>query len=388
MSPGEGRDEIEPGLLQVNPFCVQPLKSGKHQLPVRCPTLRATLDAVDDGVLAADVEGRLAFSDRRACEMAGLDPDCNGCSHLSDFGLPALEQLHRQAVASPDRLLVADLAFPRTGVFCEVRMRAIVDDSGRTLGAVAVLKDARSKRMYDRLKADLLAAVSHELRTPLTSILGYASLLLDAGDEMDEEDRSSCLQTIETQGKRLLELINDVIEMGKLDSETLQLKKETCAAGSILEDVASDIRDGHHAARPDVDIVVERAEDDDTVCDALRIRQAVSHLLSNALRYSPPGGKVVLASRREDGRVVIEVRDQGPGIPPDKQGHLFEKFYKVEPPGEGRSGGTGLGLAIVKRIVDLHGGQVFVESALGKGSVFGFTLPAAETKPETRDLAA
>lgn len=320
--------------------------------------------------------------------MAGLELECREGRHLSDFGLPALEQLHRQALGSPDRLLVSDLAFPRTGVFCEARIRAIVDDNGNLLGTVAVLKDARSKRMYDRLKADLLATVSHELRTPLTSILGYASLMLDAGDAMEEMDRAACLETIEAQGRRLLELINDVIEMGKLDSENLRLKMETCCAGGILEEVASDSREACGARRPDVDVIVEQTEPTPMVCDSTRIRQAVTCLLDNAIRYSPPGGRVVLAARREDSRVVIEVRDEGPGIPPEKQGHLFEKFYKVEPPGEGRSGGTGLGLAIVKRIVDLHGGQVFVESAVGKGSVFGFTLPAAEASEESRDLAA
>jgi len=339
-------------------------------------------------MLAADVDGQIAFSDRRACEMAGLELECREGRHLSDFGLPALEQLHRQALGSPDRLLVSDLAFPRTGVFCEARIRAIVDENGNLLGTVAVLKDARSKRMYDRLKADLLATVSHELRTPLTSILGYASLMLDAGDSMEEIDRAACLETIEAQGRRLLELINDVIEMGKLDSENLHLKMETCCAGCILDEVASDSREACGARRPDVEVVVERSGPAPLVCDSTRIRQAVTCLLDNALRYSPPGGRVVLAARCEDSRVVIEVRDQGPGIPPEKQGHLFEKFYKVEPPGEGRSGGTGLGLAIVKRIVDLHGGQVFVESAVGKGSVFGFTLPAAEASEESRDLAA
>ncbi|MEJ5298905.1 MAG: HAMP domain-containing sensor histidine kinase, partial [Armatimonadota bacterium] len=188
--------------------------------------------------------------------------------------------------------------------------------------------------------------------------------------------------------RRLLELINDVIEMGKLDSENLNLKMETCCAGCILDEVASDSREACGARRPDVDVIVEQTEPTPMVCDSTRIRQAVTCLLDNAIRYSPPGGRVVLAARREDSRVVIEVRDEGPGIPPEKQGHLFEKFYKVEPPGEGRSGGTGLGLAIVKRIVDLHGGQVFVESAVGKGSVFGFTLPAAEASEESRDLAA
>jgi len=210
----------------------------------------------------------------------------------------------------------------------------VVDDSGNLLGTVTILRDARSKRMYDRLKADLLAAVSHELRTPLTSILGYASLMRDAGELMDEDDRAACLETIEAQGQRLLELLNDVIEMGKLDSENLSLKTEPCPAGGILEEVASDSRNSAGRQRKDVDVVVEQAGAVRAICDSTRIRQAVNCLLDNALRYSPPGGRVVLAARREASSVVIEVRDQGPGIPPEKQCHLFEKFYRVEPPGE------------------------------------------------------
>jgi len=374
--------------VDANPFCIRQAPPAGQELPVRCCTLRAILGALEDGVLAADVDGRIAFADRRALQMAGCDAVDSGSDSLSALGLSALEQLHRQALSSPDRLLVSDLAFAKTGAFCEARIRAVVDDSGNLLGTVTILRDARSKRMYDRLKADLLATVSHELRTPLTSILGYASLMRDAGQLMDEDDRAACLETIEAQGQRLLELLNDVIEMGKLDSENLSLRTEPCPAGGILEEVASDSRNSAGRQRKDVDVVVEQAGAVRAICDSTRIRQAVNCLLDNALRYSPPGGRVVLAARREASSVVIEVRDQGPGIPPEKQCHLFEKFYRVEPPGEGSPGGTGLGLAIVKRIVELHGGQVFVESAPGKGSVFGFTLPAAEVEEEQPGLAA
>ncbi len=340
------------------------------------PTLAAVLEALDGGFMRLDTDCSIIYASSKACAMLGclLDP----ASRITPaaLGLPAMEQQCRSAVQDPGMLHVSDFTVPRTGFCGEVRMKAIVTGDGAVSGVVAVLRDAQRKREYDRMKADFLSVMSHELRTPLTSILGYTSLLADSGMDLAEQDRLECLRTIEAQGKVLLDLVNDLIEMGKLDSETVDLRFGDNWASEIVNEVADDFAIRVSGLPLTIRAVVP-ARDVRLSCDAARLRQALGYLMDNAVKFSPGGGVVTLECCWRGDRLAFQVTDEGPGIAPDKQQRLFEKFYQGESGASRDMKGTGLGLAIVKRIVDLHGGDVFVESEPGKGSVFGFTLPAA-----------
>jgi signal transduction histidine kinase len=245
----------------------------------------------------------------------------------------------------------------------------------------------------DRLKSALISTVSHELRTPLTHIKGYSRTLL-LGD-WDEESRREFLQIIDEESDRLRELVDNLLDMSRIEAGVLQLDRHPLALRPFLERVIERQR----AASPNYDILLTIAPDVPVVdADARRIEQVVRNLLDNAVKYSPPGSQVRVRAYPEAerpgspeghesgetsrepgapaGAVVIEVEDRGIGIVPEDQPKIFERFYRVDGGLDRQSTGSGLGLSICNGIVKAHGGRIWVESTSGQGSCFRFVLPA------------
>lgn len=231
-------------------------------------------------------------------------------------------------------------------------------------------------RHLERLKADFLDAASHELRTPLSAILGYAELLSDGvvGELAPEQRQFACAITGATE--RLHRLIDDLLDFAQLESGALVLDATEVELGGLT-------RDAVEQARPlasDLGIALElkvAAAPLRVPGDARRLGRAVSHLIDNALKFTPRGGLVAVRVERRGANCVIEVRDTGIGIPKTHQARVFEKFYQVDSGSTRRVGGTGIGLSLVRAIALAHGGQVGVSSVPGKGSQFWLTLPAA-----------
>ncbi len=228
-----------------------------------------------------------------------------------------------------------------------------------------------------RLKDQFLANVSHELRTPLTSIIGFSELLLmhDTGPLTDAQ--RDFLETVARNGRHLLQLISELLDLSKIGAGRLELAREPLVLGPVLREAADSVHalvEAHHHT-----LVVEPPAAEVTVtADRTRLRQVLLNLLSNAIKFTPDGGRVTLAARPEgaDGCVRISVTDTGIGIAPQDQPKLFQEFVQVDASASRRYEGTGLGLALCKRLVELHGGGIGLDSALGRGSTFWFTLPA------------
>lgn len=333
--------------------------------------LRAVLHAQGGGFLYV-ADRTVRYIGPIASKMLGLSVEGYTCMPVSSLALPALATLCAAAATSPQEGFNADITVPATGLSVELLVRGV---DGETGGVVVLLRDSRREHELDRMKADFVSAVSHELRTPLTSILGYSSLLLDAGDSIEAEDRRLFLQTIEAQGRVLLELINDLIEISKLEADTLAFDYHVADPAAIAQAVVEQFTGTAEAAgirlTADVDGATLPVE-----CDPVRIRQALGYLLDNALKFTETGGSVVVRVRDAGDCLCWEVQDTGIGIAPENHCHLFEKFYQTDSSATRKANGTGLGLAIVKRIVEIHGGEVRVESELGRGSTFGFLIPA------------
>jgi PAS domain S-box-containing protein len=237
----------------------------------------------------------------------------------------------------------------------------------------------------NRLKSEFLASMSHELRTPLNTILGFSELLSEqnAGPLNDKQKRF--LTHIQRDAGHLLELINDVLDLSKIEAGRLELRLEKFPMAVAVAEVLTSIRPlvATKSLRLDSDLDTRLR----LQADRLRFKEILYNLLSNAIKFTPPGGRVWIESSIVDGSVCILVGDTGIGIPADDQQPIFESFRQASATTKGVREGTGLGLAITKRLVEHHGGRIWVESEPGKGSRFFFTLPLGDPEEETAGSA-
>jgi signal transduction histidine kinase len=240
------------------------------------------------------------------------------------------------------------------------------------------LGEARARaEEANRMKSSFLASMSHELRTPLNGILGFAELL---ELELDDKDQRGYAEAIRSSGEHLLEVVNQVLDLAKIEAGKMELHPEPMDLSALLAELARSHR--AHAAQKALQLVEHYAEDlpAEFVCDATRLRQVMNNLLNNAIKFTD-AGQVDVTVSQGDGHVRFVISDTGPGIPLEQQARIFEKFQQVENFVTRKHGGTGLGLALVKELVGLMGGEVHLESTPGKGTSVSFTLPLLTTPP-------
>ena len=239
---------------------------------------------------------------------------------------------------------------------------AELDDKGREL-------EAASKH-----KSEFLANMSHELRTPLNAISGFSQVLRKGLFGEINDKQADYLDDILASARHLQSLIDDVLDLSKVEAGQIELEVMPFSLREALERGVVIVRE--RATREDVRVSVSSDPGVDTVMgDERRIRQVVFNLLSNAVKFAPAGGAIDVTTARVDGEVRVSITDDGPGIAPEDQLRIFEEFQQAAA-GKQQREGTGLGLALSKRLIELHGGHIWVDSELGKGSTFVFTLPA------------
>lgn len=221
----------------------------------------------------------------------------------------------------------------------------------------------------DRMRRDLVANVSHELRTPITALQANLENLVDGVEPLGPEQLRVMLKQVERLGR----LVAQLLDLSRLESGASPLQLQTFEVRPVLEDAVDESR----LNAPDVEVCVAEA-DPDLVADGdpERVLQVVANLLENAVRHSPAGGRVVVSARPDQGRVAIEVCDEGPGIPEEEANRVFERFYRADVARSSSHGGAGLGLAIARWIVDLHGGDIRAERRLPTGCRMVVILPA------------
>jgi len=258
----------------------------------------------------------------------------------------------------------------------------IPDEQGRLLGRGVLVQDITSERERDELKSQLLSHVSHELRTPLAAIKGSVTTLLQSHRRWDEEVREEFLRIVDEQTDRLQVLLDNLMEMSRLEAGVLRLRKQPLALASLVSKVVETMQPQARRHRFIVDLppdlpVVE--------VDPVRIEQVVRNLLENAVKYSPEGGAVTVFGGVGAEEVMIVVRDEGIGIPAEHLERIFDRFYQVDSEVARQAGGSGLGLSICRGIVEAHGGRIWADSTPGQGSIFFFTLPRqAPSVPESQ----
>jgi signal transduction histidine kinase len=235
----------------------------------------------------------------------------------------------------------------------------------------------RELEVANRHKSAFLANMSHELRTPLNAIIGFSQVLLDPSMKVAVEEKTQFLTDILTSGKHLLNLINEILDLSKIEAGRMELQIEPTSLSEVIESVQNTVRP--LAASKALDF---RVETDGRISpvpmDAGRIKQVLLNLLGNAIKFTPEGRRVWVKASQDNGEVRVEVGDTGPGIPRDEQERIFLEFQQVKSvTGGDKPEGTGLGLALAKKFIEMHGGKIWVESEVGKGSRFFFTLPVS-----------
>jgi len=343
---------------------VRSLRAMHEQLEQRFAELKreraesaALVEAMGEGVIASDGRGQIITANRAARRLLGYTPE---------ESLPALDQLFRMKTAreAVDALLHGQAAVDRE---LELDGHTVLL-TGRPLahgGALLVLHDLTDLRRLETVRRDFVANVSHELKTPLTSISGYAETL--AHDQTDAETTRRFLGVILTNARRMQRLVDGLLDLSRIESGGWRPEPEIVDTGAVARETWALLAD--RAAERRIVFATEVEPGGERVyVDPDAFRQVLSNLLDNALRYTPPGGRIALRARREDGGVRVSVRDSGAGIPAEHLTRIFERFYRADAARSRDEGGTGLGLAIVKHLVEAHAGRVSVESEVGAGT--------------------
>lgn len=277
-------------------------------------------------------------------------------------GVVQLEHPHPYAYNGSDERILASLA----------NQAAIAVENVRLFDEAAKVQALRE---LDRLKSELLSTVSHELRTPLASIKGYAGTLLRDDVEWDDETCREFLHIIDEESDRLGELIEDLLQMSQIEAGILRVDPQPVRVPRMALRVAKKARSG--VSKHNVNVLFP-PEYPVVWADARRVEQVLRNLVENAIKYSPEGGTVTVRGDVEGNEAHIAVSDEGIGIAPSDLDRVFERFFRADGTEVRRAGGTGLGLSICQGIVQMHGGRIWAESALGVGSTFHFTLPLAD----------
>jgi PAS domain S-box-containing protein len=349
------------------------------------------LASVGDGIYGIDLDGKVTFVNAAATQMLGYKQDemlghvmHSLIHHTRPDGTPyeSIDCPIRKSLTNFDTVRVSNEVFWRkdgTSFPVEYVARPQIDSQSsdseglKPLGVVVAFTDTTERRALDRMKDEFISTVSHELRTPLTSLRGALGLLAGGALANRPEKTQQMLEIAISNSDRLVRLVNDILDLERISSGKAELHSAMCSAEDLLRRAAGVQQ--NRTPRPNIRIFFA-AHGVNVWADADRILQTLNNLLSNAIKFSPAGSEIHLTARNlDESEAIIEVRDQGRGIPADKLEHIFDRFRQGDASDSRAMGGTGLGLAICRSIVNQHGGRIWATSVEGQGTTFHFTLP-------------
>jgi PAS domain S-box-containing protein len=368
-----------------------------------------TLNSIGDAVMATDTEGRVTLLNPIAEQLTGWT-QAEAAGRPADKIFRIISEETRQPSISPIKETLAlgtiqSLANHTVLIARNGSERSIADScapirnrDGLVAGAVLVFRDVTERmeienglkkaheeltelatelKRVDRAKSEFLANMSHELRTPLNSINGFSEVLYDETFGVLNEKQKKYVNNVLTSGKHLLLLINQILDMAKVESGKMKLVLSSIPMKSLLNEISLLVAD--MVSKKKIEMLLEIAADlPDIEADELKVKEIIYNLLSNAVKFTPEGGKIGMraSTRKTDSEIEVVVWDTGIGIAAENMGKIFEGFFRVDTPYSRVTEGTGLGLPLSKKLVELHGGKLTVESeGLNKGTSVKFTLP-------------
>ncbi len=343
--------------------------------------LHNLLNEITEGILIVDGQGRIRMVNQALREFLSLPPEVEYRSLLEIFRNLELERAIQKVIQNGmSETLEIILPQPKKRVFevNVVRISSLPERKGpeekkESFSVLAVFHEMTRLKELEKIRQDFVANVSHELRTPLTTIKGYTETLLEGA--LKEEVAFQFVQIIKKHSDRLEKIVEDLLMLSKIESQEFQWNKEILSISDLIEGTLELLKDSFEKKRITVSLT-PIPSGLQTYGDRKYLEQALFNLLDNAIKYGREKGKIAISVIRKGSKEVeISITDNGIGIPSEDLPRIFERFYRVD---KGRSrelGGTGLGLSIVKHIIQAHGGRVWAESTLGKGSTFYLTLP-------------
>lgn len=359
------------------------------------------LQSAPEAILQLDEEGRIVFLNRMVEQMVGYTRAELLGETIETLVPRSLRGIHKrrrkQYLEQPvTRSMGPDLklkARRKDGSLfpVEISLGPVISTAG--VHVAAIVHDVTERRQMEqqhirelelrnseveranRLKTEFLSNMSHELRSPLHTVLGFAELLSEEVAGPLNEKQRRFVDHIHKDSQHLLELLNDLLDLSKIESGHLDLKPEACDIVALLDEAISSLQS--RAAAKSIDLQTDVPAPLSICADHLRFKQILYNLLANAIRFTPEHGRVCVAAAPRDGFVEISVTDTGIGIAPEQHEAVFDKFYQVRTATNGGGEGAGLGLAISKALVEQHGGRIRVNSRPGEGCCFTFTLPMA-----------
>ena len=332
----------------------------------------AILGSMVEGVAVVNGAERLVFANPGFTGILGLDrPPQSGRALVEVVRQTELIEAVRQILKGETRVEAEVVTGTLRQHFFAATVAAV--RAGETSGAVIVLHDITDLRKLERVRRDFVANVSHEFKTPLTAIQGFSETLL-AGAIDDAQNRGRFLEIILEHARRLARLTDDLLKLSKMDADRLELEMHNVSVPQLVESCFETAQ--RRAAQKDIQMSVNLPERlPDIVGDRRRLAEVLQNLLDNATQYTLAGGQIVLSAEAGTDEVIFTVSDTGIGIPKADQPRIFERFYRVDAARSREAGGTGLGLAIAKHLVEVHDGRLWVESEIGQGSQFHFSVP-------------
>lgn len=386
----------------------------KRYTDMQADQMNAILFSIADGIIMTDYSGNIILTNRRAKELLKIEPSQSLIGEKIQKIIESEEiSMSLKEAREKKENIVREISLSDAGINKFLRMdtsRVSHSESGAELGTVTVIRDITLEKEIDQLKEDFMHSITHDLRSPMTSIKGFLEFLLDGtAGELNEQQREF-LEIIDNSSTRLLDMINDILDVAKMESGTLPLD---FTEFRIIDVVQSVIRSLTVQAQKDkvgleifesssrnknmegkerafqgivsyskisVDIVGNVRADENL------IHRVLTNLVSNALKFTPKGGKIKVVLEDMGDRVQLAVADTGEGMPPEYMDIIFNKFEQVKG-SRGKRKGTGLGLTITKYIVEAHGGKIWAESKLGEGSTFTFWIPRNIEKEKTSKVS-
>jgi len=360
-----------------------------NRLRVQRRQLNAILQAMGDALIVVDEYGHIVLINEAARSLAIGDPPVIG-RKLADFAamdsmfkplLPYLTPPTPERATSVHRL---ETRSERLQVDFQVTIAPWEDGLGGPLGTVIVLHDVTPLRDLSRFKDEMLRVATHDLRSPLALIAGYADMI-----RIDTLDPDSAVLDhvgiIKKSVERMGSLIDELLRVERIRNSPLELREQTDIQ-SLIRVAVVNMRPSAVAKRQQFETDIEMDDRPRIVADPVLLRQSMENLIANAIKYTQEGGQITVRARCEADRLYYEVEDTGIGIAPEHHARVFESFYRVESLSQQQKG-NGLGLSLVRNVIMRHGGDVWLESELGKGSLFGFWLPLISDLAETQDTA-
>ena len=367
------------------------LKSAVEKLTEEEKKMTAIVNSIAEGLILVDSDSRVLHINPAAERLLDLSPDSidkditeiiqnEELIHIFEEDQRQILQ-HKPTDQIPSKNeginLISEVTLARYNEKLVLRIIAspFLNENGLILGTVYLFDDITREKEIDQMKSDFISLVSHELRTPLTSIIGFVSFILDGKAGTINDRQRNSLARVQRQSKRLAALINDLLDISRIESGRIQMDQASISLLEIVTQRIEEIRP--QADEKSIQLALTAPESVPNIFgDEARMGQVFTNLIGNAIKFTPNNGEVSVKVEADGNLLHVEVIDTGPGIPPEERQKIFDKFYQLSDISTRQQGGSGLGLSISKSIVEAHGGKLWIDDGnQGKGSNFQFVLP-------------